>query len=349
MKLKTFLSFVAPSVVSMLVLIALPLVAILYMALFQSHVEMELREVKTEVPLFGGKTQEVVRMVPQPVVDEAGKPVQVWQFVGTRNLTNALDLQGIVQAFDADHQVSSPRAFLKGLYHEISNVDFWSALEFTLLYTFVTTPLILVLGFGLALATNRVTERLRGPIVFVTLLPMIVTPVVSSLAVYWLFIDGGVITALLEGLGLGRFYFLADQLTTRLVIIAYGVWFATPFAFIILYAGLQTVPDDPLEAAIIDGANAWQRIRFVVIPHLSPLFAVVTLIHVMDSYRVFEPVLVFGSKVFANSVQYLTYYTLVFEGNTHKASAYSILTVIGVVILLLPIMIRTYREHKSGK
>ena len=67
----------------------------------------------------------------------------------------------------------------------------------------------------------------------------------------------------------------------------------------------------------------------------------------MDSYRVFEPILVFGSSVFANSVQYLTYYTLVFENNIHKAAAYAILTVAGVIVLLIPIMVHTYRDQKS--
>lgn len=348
MKRSTFISFVAPSLVSMLLLIALPLVAIVYLAVYQSFTQTELKEVKTEVPLFGGLTREVTRMVPQSVLDADGNPVQVWKYVGGQNLENAIDVEGVEAAFD-EAKVESPREFIKALYREISDVDFWSALEFTLLYTFVTTPIILILGFGLALATNRVTRQLRGSVVFVTLLPMIVTPVVSSLAVYWLFIDGGVIAATLEALGFGKFYFLADQVTIRLVIIAYGIWFAAPFAFIILYAGLQTVPEEPLEAAIIDGATPWQRIRYVVIPHLSPLFAVITLIHVMDSYRVFEPVLVFGSRVFANSVQYLTYYTLVFEGNIHKAAAYAVLTVAGVIVLLIPIMIRTYKDQKAEK
>lgn len=349
MKRSTFLSFVAPSVVSMVLLIALPLVAIVYLSVHQSRVQMELREVRTEVPLFGGLTREEVRQVPQPVLDENGNNIKIWEYVGGRNIRNAVEIGAVAGPGDETTQIGSVRGFIRQLYREISNVDFWSALEFTLLYTFVTTPLILILGFGLALATNRVTRELRGAVVFVTLLPMIVTPVVSSLAVYWLFVDGGVIAALLEAAGLGRFYFLADQFTIRAVIIAYGVWFATPFAFIILYAGLQTVPDDPIEAAIVDGASPWQRVRFIVIPHLAPLFAVITLIHVMDSYRVFEPILVFGSSVFANSVQYLTYYTLVFEDNTHKAAAYAILTVLGVIILLIPIMIRTFRDQKAGR
>ena len=349
MKKSTFISFVAPSVVSMLVLIARPLVAITYMALHQSHVQMELREVRTEVPLFGGKTRQVVRNVPQPVFDEDGNAIQVWKYVGSDNLRNAIEIDGLEKAMSSDRTFGSVRSFIDAFYKEISDVDFWSALEFTLLYTFATTPVVLILGLGLALGTNRLTQRLRGPAVFVTLLPMLVTPVVSSLAVYWLVVDGGIIAATLETLGLGRFYFLADQVTIRLVIIAYGVWYATPFAFIILYAGLQTVPSDPLEAAIVDGATPWQRVRYVVIPHLLPLFAVIILIHMMDSYRVFEPILVFGSSVFANSVQYLTYYTLVFEGNIHKSSAYAILTVVGVVILLIPIMIRTYKDQRQEK
>lgn len=347
MKKSAFVAFVAPSVVSMLLLIALPLVAIVYLAVFQSYTQMELKEVRTEVPLFGGKTKEVIRNVPQPVLDSNGSAIEIWEFVGTENLKNATELDGLRAAMTTDREIEGVRSFVSALYREISDVDFWSALEFTLLYTFITTPIILIVGFGLALATNRLTERLKGPVVFVTLLPMIVTPVVSSLAVYWLFVDGGVIAAALEAAGFGKFYFLADQFTIRAVIIAYGVWYAAPFAFIILYAGLQTVPDDPIEAALVDGASPWQRVRYVVIPYLSPLFAVITLIHIMDSYRVFEPILVFGSSVFANSVQYLTYYTLVFENNIHKAAAYAILTVAGVIVLLIPIMVRTYRDQKS--
>lgn len=199
---------------------------------------------------------------------------------------------------------------------------------------------------GLALAVNSVTERLRGSLVFATLLPMIVTPVVSSLAIFWMFLDSGVVTAMIEWLGFGKFYFLADQITTRSVIILYGVWWAAPFAFIILYADLQTLPSEPLESAMIDGANEWQRLRYVILPHLSPLMTVIALIHIMDAYRVFEPILVFNSSVYANSVQYLTFYTLGFEDNVHKAAAYSILTIIGVVILLVPVLRQSFRDYR---
>ena len=216
----SFFAFVAPSVTSMLLLIALPLVAIIYLALHQSFVQMELKEVTTEVPLFANQTREVTRVVPQPVLDEHGQAVQVWNYVGSDNLKNAFEIKGLTDVLTDERSFSSPGDLISQLYREISNVDFWSALEFTLLYTFATTPIILVLGVALALIVDRITPRLRGTVVFVTLLPMIVTPVVSSLAVYWLFLDGGVIAAFLESAGFGRFYFLADQTTIRTVIIA---------------------------------------------------------------------------------------------------------------------------------
>ena len=59
----------------------------------------------------------------------------------------------------------------------------------------------------------------------------------------------------------------------------------------IFYAGLQTVNQDTLESAVIDGASRWERLRYVVIPHLMPLIVFITLIHLMDAYRSFEEVI----------------------------------------------------------
>ena len=56
---------------------------------------------------------------------------------------------------------------------------------------------------------------------------------------------------------------------------------------------------------MVDGANFRQRIWYIVIPHLAPLFVFITMIHVMDAYRIFEPILVFGSNLFANSLQHV--------------------------------------------
>ncbi|MBW0371198.1 carbohydrate ABC transporter permease [Ensifer adhaerens] len=349
MKARTFLGFVAPSVLAMVVLIALPLAGVIYLSLYQSHVKTELIEVKTSVPVFGGLTQEKVDLVSRPVLDDSGRPVKVREFVGGRNLYQAAEIEQLGEIVSKPRTMVSLPEAIGSMYDDVTNLDFWSALEFTLLYTFGTTPFVLLIGFLLALGVNRATERAKGTLIFVTLLPMIVTPVVSSLSVYWLFIDNAVVATLLQELGFGRIYFLKDAWTIRLLILAYGVWFAAPFAFIILYAGLQGVPQESLEAARVDGASRWQAIRLVTLPHLAPLFAVITLIHLMDSYRVFEPILVFGSKVFASSLQYLTFVVLSYEDNVHKAAAYALLTVLGVVVLLVPVLVRTWKEQGELK
>jgi multiple sugar transport system permease protein len=340
-KRSTFLAFVAPSVAAMLLLIALPLLAVGWLAVHQTFTRTELVEVTTEVPLFGGITRTTTRTVPQPVIGPDGRPETVTRYVGAENLREAADPEGLARALAAPSWGE--------VWARAMNVDFWNALTFTLLYVVATTPAVLVIGLAVALGVNRMAPRLRSSAVFVTILPMAITPVVSSLAVYWLFTDGAVVPATLRWLGLGNLYFLGDAVTVRTLIILHGIWYAAPFAFVIYYAGLQTVPQDPLEAAIVDGANAWERLRYVVLPHLAPLTAIIALVHVMDAYRVFEPILVFGSAVYANSVQYQTFWTLTFEDNPNKAAAYALLTVLGVVLIMAPVLWRTARDYRAAR
>ena len=341
MKRRTFLAFVAPSLGAMALLIALPLVAVVWLALHQSFTRTALVEVTTEVPLFGGITREITRTLPQPVIGPDGRPETVTRYVGARNLEAAADLPALRAAAAAPS--------LGETWARAMNVDFWSALAFTLLYVATTTPAVLALGLAVALGVNRMTPRLRAGAVFVTIMPMAITPVVSSLSVYWLFMDGAVVPATLRWLGLGRHYFLGDATSVRTLIIAHGIWYAAPFAFVIYYAGLQTVPRDPVEAAMLDGASSWQRLRYVILPHLAPLTAIIALVHIMDAYRIFEPILVFGSGVYANSVQYQTYWTLTFEDNANKAAAYAVLTVIGVFAIMAPVLWRTARDHRAAR
>lgn len=348
MKLKTFLAFVSPSVLAMILLIAVPLIGVMYLSVYNSYIKTEIVEVTSTVPTFAGMKQTKVEKVPQPVLDEDGNPIKVTEYVGSQNFVSVADPAGLGAAFSKDRSPASFGERLHGIYRDVIDIDFWGALEFTLLYAFITTPCILVLGFLVALAVNSVAQWMRGPLIFTSLLPFIITPVVGSLSIYWLFLDNAVIAALLEQMFDTKVYFLKDAITIRSLIILYGVWHVTPFAFVILYAGLQTVPSDALQAAMVDGANFWQRIWYVIIPHLAPLFVFITMIHIMDAYRIFEPILVFGSNLFANSLQYLTYYILNFEDNYHKAAASAILTVIGIVILLVPFLRRTYREQRGA-
>ena len=133
-----------------------------------------------------------------------------------------------------------------------------------------------------------------------------------------------------------------------LSLIIYGIWHAAPFAFVIFYAGLQTLPQDQIEAAKIDGASRYQQIIYIVIPHLFPLITFVALIQLMDNFRVFEPIVGFNASAHAQSLSWFIFNDL--GGETRQlssAAASSVLTIIGVSILLFPVLLRTWRDFRE--
>jgi ABC-type sugar transport system permease subunit len=160
----------------------------------------------------------------------------------------------------------------------------------------VVTPLSIALGFVIALAVNAVPRLLRGPLIFVSLLPMIVTPLVGALILFWMVDARGILGAAMQALaGDPNLSVKASTPLMWAMLMVYGVWSTAPFAFVVYYAGLQTVPQDTLESAMIDGATRWQRIRHVIVPHLLPLTTFMALIKIMDNFRVFEPIVSFSA------------------------------------------------------
>jgi multiple sugar transport system permease protein len=327
-KTKTFFQFIAPSLALMLVLMAAPLVMTGYLSVRNCSLQMELVKAQESTP-FG--EQEILSH--QAKLGSNGKALQTCEFVGLDYYRKVL---GWSDSSSAETKKSAPQN------------EFLGALQFTLIYVFVTLPFVLGIGFLLALGVNNVTQKLKGIFISASLLPFIITPVVAALSIKWLFRDNGLVPYLLSHVGIQVFW-MAEAWSARLLIIIYGIWHVVPFAFIVLYAGLQSVPQDSLEAATIDGASRWQKMRYVTLPHLMPLIVFLSLIHLMDAYRVFEPVMVLTQGAFTASVQYLTYFILLQENNPYKASAAAVLTLIGILILLIPLLVKTYREQRGGQ
>ncbi len=346
MKTKSFLQFVGPSVGLMLLLLAAPLLITFYLSVRNCAMEMEMVKIEETTP-FG----KVETFTQRAKLDGNGRAIKNCSFVGLEYYRKVL---GIDKAQDTaamappDAAASSTPANAGAAgSSEKANNEFFGALRFTMIYTFVTLPFVLIIGFLLALGVNNVTQKLKGAFISASLLPFIITPVVAALSIKWLFRDNGLIPHLLSNFGIQVFW-MAEAWSARFLIIVYGIWHVVPFAFIVLYAGLQSVPQDSLEAATIDGATRWQKLRYVTLPHLMPLLVFITLIHLMDAYRVFEPVVVLTQGAFTTSVQYLTYHILLQENNPYKASAAAVLTLIGIVILLIPLLVKTWREQKRG-
>ncbi|MBS7807909.1 sugar ABC transporter permease [Variovorax sp. PCZ-1] len=352
MKTSTFARFVAPSVLLMLALLAMPLAVTFYLSVRNCTFDMETVTIQQSGPF--GSTETTTQ---RARVDANGKPIQNCKFVGTAYFKSVLGLTGASGQTSASSQEPPADTAATGntgssnaakAAASKNSQEFIGALRFTLLYTLVTTPLVIIFGFFIALGVHHSAQRLKAVFITVSLLPFIITPIVGALAIKWLFRDGGLVPHVLSQFGLS-IYWMAEAWSARLLVILYGVWQSTPFAFIVFYAGLQSVPQDSLEAATIDGATRWQKLIYITLPHMMPLVLFVALIKIMDSYRVFEPVVVLTQGAFTTSVQYLTYHILSVENNPYKASASAVLTTLGIGILIIPMLYKTWKEQRSGR
>ena len=338
MRFRVFFWFVLPSVVMMVAFIAAPLVMVFINSVQVTQPVMEQVEIESCTPGFSGETC-TTSTETRPTLDEDGNVITQTRYVGFQSYARLMEP---AQAF---------AAVTTGKIGQFLQIDFWGALRFTLTFTLLTLPLIVIVGLSIAISVNNAVQRLRGSVIFVSLLPFIITPVIGSLSIYWLFVGDGILTRAIEGWTGQDIAVFANGWSIEVLMLFYRVWHVSPFAFVIFYAALQTVNQDTLESAIVDGASRWQRLRYVIIPHLMPLIVFVALIHLMDAYRVFDEIVGFRAAGYVQSLQYLTYELMQPDdaGNRQisRASASAVLTMIGIVLLLVPLLRRTWREHRG--
>ncbi|MDE0112775.1 MAG: sugar ABC transporter permease [Albidovulum sp.] len=338
MRFKAFAMFVGPSLILMLIFIAAPLVTVFWNSFYVTKPQYEKVEVETCTPGFP-KPKCTTAVKQLPLLDENGKVVTETSFVGLESYINVLEpnrLRAALEALD---------------WNALNNIEFWQALRFTLLFTLVTMPLVIGTGLLIALTVNGTIQSIKGPVIFVSLLPFIITPVIGALSIRWLFIGDGILTAALEAWLDRDIAMFAQGWTIEILMYVYRVWHVAPFAFVVFYAGLQTLNNDTLESAIVDGANRFERLRYVVIPHLMPLIIFVLLIHLMDAYRVFEEIVGFSSQAYVISLQWLTYdFLMPDEAGTRsisRASASAMLTMVGIIVLLVIPLRRAWRDRRK--
>ncbi|RFB82451.1 ABC transporter permease [Rhizobium leguminosarum bv. trifolii] len=167
---------------------------------------------------------------------------------------------------------------------------FWLSVFNTVLYTFVASVLKFALGLWLAMLLN---QHLPYKSFFraIVLLPWVVPTVLSALAFWWIYDSQfSIISWSLMKLGLisGPINFLGDPINARISVIVANVWRGIPFVAISLLAGLQTIPASLQEAASLDGATSWQRFRYVTLPMLTPIIAVVMTFSVLFTFTDFQ-------------------------------------------------------------
>ncbi len=164
------------------------------------------------------------------------------------------------------------------------------ALFNTLFYTFVASVVKFALGLWLALLLNRHIP-FKSFVRAIVLLPFIVPTALSAIAFWWIYdAQFSVVSWALMKMGLIDKYidFLGEPWLARMSTIVANIWRGVPFVAICLLAGLQTISPSLYEAAALDGATPWQRFRFVTLPLLTPIIAVVMTFSVLFTFSDFQ-------------------------------------------------------------
>jgi multiple sugar transport system permease protein len=192
-----------------------------------------------------------------------------------------------------DWQYINPaRASFVGLRNYIdlmSDSYFWRALRFTLRFTLISVSLEFLLGLVSALILAKKSERVRRVAGSALLLPYLIAGSVAGLVwrLLWTY-EYGLVNYLLSLVGVKPIQWLGNPLFANIAVIVTQVWRNFPFTTIVLLAGLVSLPREPYEAALVDGASGWQRFRFVTLPLLSPSITIALLFRTIFSIRVFD-------------------------------------------------------------
>jgi len=164
---------------------------------------------------------------------------------------------------------------------------FWAALGQSAVFSLVSLAASIPLGLLIALLINR---RLRGTglLRIVLIVPMVLAPLVVGAVFRFLFDSGGAISWLFSLVGVEAPAFLSLPGVSLVTVALVDAWQWTPFVAIVAAAAMETLPQNVMEAARLDGVNAWQELRYFVLPQIRPLLVLVALIRFMDSFREFD-------------------------------------------------------------
>ena len=231
----------------------------------------------------------------------------------------------------------------------------WKLVLRSVLFCFVNAGLTMALGVAVALLM-RVMSRPVRLLVQAGMLVAWAMPVLASLTVWtWLFdTQYGVVNWILDRLG-GDFAghsWLIEPMSFFLVATLLVVWMSIPFVAFTVYAALTQVPADVVEAAEVDGAGPWQRVRLVILPSIRPVLLVVGLLQVIWGLRVFTQIYVLqqagGLTRETNLLGTYIYRSGIGEGNFGVAATVAMFMLVLTVLLTAPYVFRMLREEGTA-
>jgi len=230
--------------------------------------------------------------------------------------------------------------------HAFDDPFFRDALWTTAKFVLCTVTIETLLGLALAMLVSR-EIRFSGPIRVGLILPMTIAPVVVGVMWRLMFDSGvGVVDPLFQALGFSAPEMLSHNGTAFVAIVVVDVWEWTPLIFLILLAGLQSLPQEPLEAALVDGAGRVRLFFDHTLPLLTPVLLVAVVLRTIDAIGTFDQVYVLtkGGPGTATRLVSLHAYSTAFLFSQYGQAAAMLLAVLAAVAILMVAAVRLMRR-----
>jgi multiple sugar transport system permease protein len=214
----------------------------------------------------------------------------------------------IVQAMTSD-----ARGFigLENFVKALENPLLFEAIKQTAIYAAIALPSEILIGLGVALLVHRVIRSpvIRAAIYLAAMIPIVIPQIAVGVVFRLVYApDYGILNVLLGQTGPSQPLWLSNPPLAMIATASVDIWQWTPFVYLVLYAGLQTVPNESVEAAQVDGASNWAQFRHIELPYLRPLLLLVLFFRIADVLRVFDHVYVLTGGGPGTTTQFLSLY-----------------------------------------
>jgi multiple sugar transport system permease protein len=258
-------------------------------------------------------------------------------------------LRGIYLSFTKFNLLTPPK--FNGLDNYIRMVQdpvFWNAMKVTIYYVILNIGLQTILALIIAVMMQRLTRRtwLRG----IVLTPYLVSNVVAAMVFLWILdYQLGIGNKILGAIGVGRIAFLSSGAWVIPTIAVINVWRHVGYTALLIFAGLQTIPETVYEAGRVDGASEVRMFRSITVPLLRPIMALVLIITVVGSFQVFDTVAIAtrGGPVDSSRVLQFYIYDVAFgRFQFGYASAMSV-ALLAVLVIITFVQYRLTRAETS--
>jgi multiple sugar transport system permease protein len=244
----------------------------------------------------------------------------------------------VVQSIQADD--GSLVGFLN-YARALSNPLFYEALRATGLYALIVLPTEILLGLGFALLVHRTVKGagLRATLYVLAVVPLVVPPVAIGVVARLIYAPGyGVLNVILERLGIihQEIEWLSVPVLSMFSVASVDIWQWTPFVYLVLFAGLQTVPKESVEAAQVDGATWWTQFVYIELHYLRPLFLLILFFRAADILRVFDHIFILTGGGPGTTTQLLSLYMYRVEFKffaTGQAAALAVVVLVSISLL----------------